>query len=338
MGVGGKRRREFLRETGAVVGTVALAGCIDANRRNDVSETLEIGVGSLRLSEQLLLGEMFYAVLDQKTTHTLFDELDYGNNAEVFEGFTKQRAYEGRRDLRQTQQRVFHVYPDYTGTLWQANPPFNTETKPTPQAQYEAVKEQMEAEYDLEILEMTPFENSFELAIRPPVAERTGIKTISHLAGYINDGNYDITVAMQNDFYNRTDGWPRLKQHYEFKERQVNQWVNQEDGIVRTPFGAESAYLKQGSVDIGLVYTTDPEVDDYGLTLLEDDSSFWPYYNIVPVVAREVGTEEVKAQLNAVIGTLDDVETMRGLNRRVVVNSESPEVVAQSFLRERGVL
>jgi osmoprotectant transport system substrate-binding protein len=327
-----------LRETTALVGALSLAGCIDANKGDARSGGLEIGVGSLRLSEQQLLGEMFYAVLDQKTRHTLFDELDYGSNAEVFEAFTNRKAYENRSDLRQSRQRAFHVYPDYTGTMWQANPPFNEDPKPTPQAQYDAVKEEMEAVYDLEILEMTPFENSFELAIRQPVAERTGIETISDLASYVNGGNYDITVGMQDDFYTRTDGWPRLKEQYEFEKGPVNEWIRNENGIVQTPFGAESVYLKQGSIDIGLVYTTDPEVDDEGIRLLADDRSFWPYYNIVPVVAEEVATEEVKMQLNAVIGALNDVETMRSMNRRVVLDGDAPEEVAHSFLHERGVL
>lgn len=332
-------RRQVVKRAGAVGIASSLAGCQETNTQTtETDQSLEIGVGSWSFAEQYILGQMFYAMLSEQTEHQLFREIGYGSNAAVFEGFTARRAYEDRTDLSDPDERAFHVYADYTGTMWQANPPTNEQPKQTPESQYTAVKAQMETEYDLSVLDMTPFQNSFAFAMKPEDAETYGIETLSDLAASVNSGNYELTVAMQQDFYDRTDGWTRLKEHYGFNDEQANTWENQQDGIELTEIGAEAGYLNQGQVDIGLVYTTDPQIDEYGLTIIEDDQQFWPYYNIVPVVANEVAVPDVKTQLNSVIGALTSVSTMRRLNGRVINDGADPAKVARSYLESEGLL
>lgn len=333
-----RSRRGFLTAAAA-----ASAGCLGSPGTSGNGDTLEIGVGSWNYAEQYILGNMFHTVLAEQTDYNLFEEIDYGNNDEVFEGFTATYAYEAlpERDpgLNPPDTRDFHVYPDYTGTMWQANPPFEDEPAgDSSQEQYEATREQMESAYDLELLEMAPFENSFEFAIEPETSETKDIETLSDIAAYVNSGNYNLTVAMQWDFYNRADGWPQLVDEYGFDTDALETWEMTHNGVELTEIGTETEYLAQGQVDIALLYTTDPEIELRELLVLEDDEQFWPYYNLVPVVASEVVSEEIRTHLNAVVDAIDGVSEMRSLNKRVIKDEQQPRDVARSFLRNEGVI
>jgi len=299
----------------------------------------QITVGSWTYTEQVILGYLSYEILDANTDITVVDEVDYGNNAEVFEGFTRTNAYADRDDLPDPETRAFQTYWDYTGTMWAANPPTHSDPiLASSQAQYDAVKEEMESEYDLTILEMTSFENSFGWAGDPEFIDETGIETVSALAEYVNSGNYDVTIAIQSDFYNRTDGWQAMLDHYEFEDSAVQTWENDHDGVVRTEIGVEASEVDQGNANIGLVYTTDATINEYDLRIIEDDQAFWPFYNLTPVVADEAATDPVITELNKLPSALGDATTMRRLNGRVSIDEEDPQAVARSFLSDEGLI
>jgi glycine betaine/choline ABC-type transport system substrate-binding protein len=317
-------RRRFLQVGGTVVGASGLAGCLGNIRGQggDDEETLEIAVGSWNVMETIIVGYMFYDVINENTQHTVVDQMNYGNNEETWEGF---------------KNRAFHTYLDYTGTMWLTKEPVGEEALDDPQEQYEAVKEQMERAHDLRLLEMADFGNSFALAAPPATLSAADIETLSDLAAYVNAGNYDLQVAMQEDFYTRNDGWFELTDHYGFDEQALQEWESQ-GGVVQTDIGIEASLVDRGDVDIGLVYMTDAQPEFYNLELIEDDESFWPPYNLVPVVAEEKATETVVAELNKVLRALADATTMQNLNGRVTIDDEPPHEVATSFLQTADVI
>ena len=69
----------------------------------------------------------------------------------------------------------------------------------------------------------------------------------------------------------RGDGWPGLRSRYSLPQKNV--------------FGMDHdlAYrgVKDGSVHITDIYTTDAEIDYYGLQTLEDDRHYFPVYRAV---------------------------------------------------------
>jgi osmoprotectant transport system substrate-binding protein len=60
------------------------------------------------------------------------------------------------------------------------------------------------------------------------------------------------------------------------------------------------AAFKNGSIQIGLVFTTDSDLKALGLVLLQDDKNMTAADNVLPIVRQTVATDEVKTVLNNV--------------------------------------
>jgi osmoprotectant transport system substrate-binding protein len=56
--------------------------------------------------------------------------------------------------------------------------------------------------------------------------------------------------------------------------------------------------FKNGSIQIGLVFTTDADLKSLGLVVLEDDKHMTAADNVVPVIRQPAATDEVKTVLN----------------------------------------
>jgi osmoprotectant transport system substrate-binding protein len=74
------------------------------------------------------------------------------------------------------------------------------------------------------------------------------------------------------------------------------------------------------------------------LFVLEDDKHYFPPYEAVPVVRREMLQRhpEVKQALDQLAGTISD-EEMRVLNYAVDGQHRDPTQVAREFLRSKGL-
>lgn len=95
--------------------------------------------------------------------------------------------------------------------------------------------------------------------------------------------------------------------------------------------------LKQGAIDVALLFSTDGTVEREGFVVLEDDKGLQAADNITPLVNEEVLDGEVEELLNAVSAALT-TDTMTELNARVNVDLEDPADVAAEFLEENGLL
>jgi len=86
-------------------------------------------------------------------------------------------------------------------------------------------------------------------------------------------------------------------------------------------------------------FSTDGLLEEFKLTVLEDDQHFFPPYYAVPVIKEETLKEhpELEEVLNLLSGKLTD-EKMRELNYKVDSLNESPEKVAKDFLIEAGLI
>ena len=100
---------------------------------------------------------------------------------------------------------------------------------------------------------------------------------------------------------------------------------------------ATVAALKQGAVDVALLFSTDGTIGAQGLVVLEDDKGLQAADNITPLVNEEVVDDEVTELLNAVSAALT-TEVMTELNTRVGVDQEDPEDVATEFLEQEGLI
>jgi osmoprotectant transport system substrate-binding protein len=97
--------------------------------------------------------------------------------------------------------------------------------------------------------------------------------------------------------------------------------------------------LRNGYVDVALLFTTDPELIGSDLVKLTDDLSLQPAENVTPIVRREVIAgwgPEFEQVVNDVSSRLTTSE-LRQLNARAAEGIE-PSKVAQEWLTSWGYL
>ncbi|XKE46569.1 glycine betaine ABC transporter substrate-binding protein [Halomonas organivorans] len=270
----------------------------------------EIVVGGKNFTEQQILASM--------TTQYL-EGLGYD---------VESRAGMGSAVLRQAQENgQIDLYWEYTGTSL-IN--YNDVTESlSPEETYQRVKE-LDAEKGLVWLEPSAANNTYALAMREESVEETGIDSLSRLAQAVNDDE-ELTFAMNAEFYAREDGWRPLQQAYDFR-------VGRAD-VKRMDSGLVYQALRDGQVDVGLVFATDGRIPAFDFQVLEDDQAFFPAYALTPVVREETleANPELAEQMNALSALLND-QTMATLNARVDVERETIEDVARTFLEAQELL
>ncbi|MCL7940958.1 glycine betaine ABC transporter substrate-binding protein [Halomonas sp. ATCH28] len=284
--------------------SLALAGAMTT------AGAAEITVGGKNFTEQQILSNM--------TTQYL-EGLGYD---------VENRSGMGSAVLRQAQENgQIDLYWEYTGTsLINYN---DVTERLSPEDTYARVKE-LDAEKGLVWLEPSDANNTYALAMREEDAEERGIATLSDLAQAVNDGE-DLTFALNAEFYAREDGWRPLQEAYDFQ-------VDRGD-VRRMDSGLVYPALRDGDVEVGLVFATDGRIPAFNFHVLEDDQNYFPAYALTPVVRQETLEEspELAEQMNELSALLDD-ETMAELNARVDVERENIEDVARTFLENNELL
>nr|WP_300310480.1 glycine betaine ABC transporter substrate-binding protein [Halomonas sp.] len=270
----------------------------------------EIVVGGKNFTEQQILASMTSQYLEQ-----------LGYDIET-------RAGMGSAVLRQAQENgQIDLYWEYTGTSL-IN--YNDVTESLSlEDTYDKVKE-LDGEKGLVWLEPSEANNTYALAMRSDSVKETGIKTLSDLAAAINEED-SLSFAMNAEFYAREDGWRPLQQAYDFRVGRSN--------VKRMDSGLVYPALRDGQVDVGLVFATDGRIPAFDFTVLKDDQDFFPAYSLAPVVRQETldANPELAGQMNKLSALLDD-DTMAELNAQVDVERRTIEDVANTFLEANELL
>lgn len=269
----------------------------------------EIVVGGKNFTEQQILASM---------TGQYLEGLGY----EV-----EERSGMGSAVLRQAQENgQIDLYWEYTGTsLINYN---DVSERLSPEDTYARVKE-LDAEKGLVWLEPSAANNTYALAMREADAQERGIASLSDLAQAVNDDK-GLSFALNAEFYARDDGWRPLQKAYDFR-------VGRAD-VKRMDSGLVYQALRDGQVDVGLVFATDGRIPAFDFTVLEDDKGYFPAYALTPVVRDESlkANPELESQMNALSAELND-DTMASLNAQVDVEKKTIEQVAEDFLKEHGL-
>lgn len=300
--------RKKLRVTlGLIAAAGAALGGLTACS-SDTGNGTTITVGSKDFSENIVLAEMFSALLAEGG-YNVKESLNLGGTQVVFAAMES-----GKVD----------IYPEYTGTglttQLAADPLFDADEV------YNAVKEGFAEKWDIRWLEPYKINNTWCLAVTREASEEHGIESISDLAA--NNGKLDM--ALTQEFIAREDGLPGLSAKY--------------GGL---QFASEKAFaiglgyqaIANGDADGGVCFRTDGQIADQDLVVLEDDKSYWPPYYVAPIVRGEVldAYPDIAEILAPLEGVLDE-ETMRELNWKVDGDKQNPEQVAKEFLTEKGLL
>jgi osmoprotectant transport system substrate-binding protein len=95
--------------------------------------------------------------------------------------------------------------------------------------------------------------------------------------------------------------------------------------------------LKNGQIDIGLVFSSDPSIETLKLKVLEDDKLLQASDNIVPVLNKKVAQTEAINALNGLMAVLTQDDLVR-LNKLVQVDHQAAAAVARGFLQEKSLI
>jgi len=268
-----------------------------------------IVVGGKNFTEQLLLAEVTTQLLKKK-----------GFEVEKRDGL-------GSQVLRDAQVNgQVDLYWEYTGTsLVTYN---KVKERLSAKETYDRVKE-LDAKIGIIWLQPSTANNTYALAVRSDDAKTAGIKTLSDLAGVFN-ARKPVSIAIDAEFSGRPDGLPGLQSTYGFKAGRAN--------LKSMDAGLTYPALRDGQVDVALVFATDGRIQAFNFRVLGDDKEFFPNYAAVPVVRTEVlkANPALEEALNALSGKLSD-PVLQKLNAKVDVDKTPIEEVARQFLSENGL-
>ena len=279
-----------------------LASC-NPVRRNQVV------VGSKNFTEQLILGEMIAQQLEAKT------KLRVERHFYLAGTFICQQAMlAGRID----------IYPEYTGTALTAV--LKQESARNPQEVYARVKDGYEKRFGLEVGQPLGFNDTFAIEIRGEDARRLHLETISEAATYTPQWK----PGFGYEFMERPDGYKGLVATYGLRFAAPPRIMD---------LGLLNRALKDRQVDLIAGNTTDGLIDAFDFFVLQDDRSYFPPYEAVPIIRRQTLTRypEIAVAMYGLAGKISE-EEMRQLNYAVDGQHHDATEVVRGFLRGKGLV
>ena len=278
-----------------------LSGCSKSGDKNKVI------IGGKQYTEAQLTSEIIAQLLEAKTDLTVERKYDMPS------AICFQSLKNGDID----------IYPEYTGGMLLAY--LNQEIAPGTDAQttYDLAKKGFSDEFDLIVLEPLGFNNTYANAISREFAEANNIKTNSDLAAFTKDLKY----GAEHSFFDRADGFENMcaTYGYEFKD----------NNIIKMDVALKYQSLRQGQMDVCCVYTTDGELENFDLTVLEDDKNFFPAYYCCPVVRKD--TLEKYPEIAEALAVLKNCVTEQDMIRyNALVDSGKMDIpaAAAGFIEE----
>lgn len=205
------------------------------------------------------------------------------------------------------------VYPEYTGTISEV-------ILGRPQLKSLADIRAAIDDQGLRLLDPIGFNNAYAIAASTRSAKRYSLQKISDL----KDAP-PLRIAFPHEFMNRQDGWPGLKARY---------GLELEAGSIEHSLAYEA--INTDKVDIIAVYTTDGQIVQSDLVILEDDLDFFPRYFAAFLTRKDVDPDALRL-LQALSGRIDD-QRMRELNLQVLDPNLSYAAIASRFLRQEGLV
>lgn len=256
-------------------------------------------VGSANFPENVLLGSIYSQALKAKGVKVQ-EKFNIGSR-EVLYG--------------QLQSGNLTVLPEYNGSLLAYLDPKSTAV--TTQDVNAALTTTLPA--SLGVLESSPAEDKDSLSVTQESADKDNLKSIADLAAKAGE----FTIGGPPEFKSRRE--QQLKEVYglTFKE-----WKPTADTTANA--------LKDGGIQVGNVFTTDPKIVQYKLVPLADPKNIFGAQNVTPLVYKSGVDATATAALNAVSAKLDTAGLM-AMMKRVSVDKEDPSAVAKDWLKSNGL-
>ena len=265
-----------------------------------LAQASPVRIGSKVFTESVILGELAKAIAGQA-----------GVNA------VHQRELGGTSILwKALQQGDIDVYSEYTGTITH-----ELLKNVAPDADIPTLRERLKP-LGIGITDSLGFNNTYAIGMLTDKAAQLHISKLSDLAAHP-----DLRFGFSNEFIDRTDGWPGIRQRYGLPQTQVR--------------GLDHALayraVASNAVDAIDLYSTDAEIPYYHLRTLDDDRHYFPRYEAVYLyrLALVKSAPPFVTALQKLAGRIDE-NTMRQMNAKVKLQRAKEDVVVAAFLGIRA--
>ncbi|MFG1945015.1 ABC transporter substrate-binding protein [Nonomuraea sp. NPDC048826] len=302
-------RRMFGTAAVLLSAALALAGCGGGGGGDNPLQTTSaapsgsasgggtVVIGSFDFDESVLLASIYAQALEAKGVQ-VEEKPRIGSREVVYD---------------QVKSGGLTVVPEYNGNLLAYVD--KESTAATADDVNAALKEKLPPE--LEVLDSSPAEDKDTLSVTKETAQTTA--TMEDLAKV----SKDMVVGGPPEFKSR---WEKpFKDVYgiEFKE-----WK---------PTGPTTAdAIKDGSIQVGNVFSTDPKMTANDLVPLEDTKNIFPAQNVTPLVNKAAVDDTVRTTLNGISAKLT-TDSLLEMMQKIAVNKDEPATVAKEWLTSNGL-
>jgi osmoprotectant transport system substrate-binding protein len=267
---------------------------------------LTVGVSGA-FPENQLVAEMYAQVLEN-AGYTVARQLDLGTRE-----LSDQALYSGEIDIK----------PEYLGFELPALDP-KADTTGTPE-EIAAMLGPLLEDKGVKLLDFSPANSTNAFVVTQETADSLGLASMSDLAPVAGD----LTLGAPPECPKRPFCIPGLQKAYgitfgDFKP---------------LDFGGPQtvAAIESGAVDVGLLFSLDPTIEDKGWIALTDDQGLQAAGNFAAEIREDATNPEIEGLLNSVTATLTD-EGMRAIVTKVAIDKEDVGDVATEYLTEQGLL
>lgn len=216
------------------------------------------------------------------------------------------------------------IYPEFSGTITSSLLKNQVQVSNDPLEVYEAAKEGILNQDKLVYLKPMEYQNTYALAVKKDYANKYDLKTISDLSKVEDSAVAGFTL----EFNDRDDGNKGLKSLYKL-----------ELNVKTLEPNLRYQAINGGNVQIVDAYSTDSELIEYDLVVLEDDKQLFPPYQGAPLMRKDTLEKypELEEILNKLAGQIS-AEEMSRMNYQVKVDKRSASEVAHEYLVNKGLV
>lgn len=293
---------------GLVLATTTLAACSSS------PDNPEITIGAFNFTESQILAEIYGEALSAG-----------GYEVSVLQSTNREVL------LPALAAGEVQIVPEYLGTFTEFLNIAENGPEAGPAANGNVDQTYQEAEalaglLGISVLTPSPAADQNAFAVRADLASTHDLVTLSDLAALSKTTN--IRLGGPPECPQRPFCQPGLEETY---------------GLVFSEFTPLDAggpltkeALAQGSIDVGLVFSSDGGIVANDFVVLEDDLKLQQVDNIVPAVLSSILSPELSSILNAVSAAMT-TEDLIAMNKAVDIDRRKPAEVAAEFLAAKGL-
>jgi osmoprotectant transport system substrate-binding protein len=267
-------------------------------------------MGSANFPEQVILGELYSQVLEAN-------------------GFTVDRHLNlGTREIVEPalESGQIDMYPEYLATVLTFVTKDSSKASSDPAATAKALQDAF-APKNITVLDFAQAQDQNGFAVTQQTAQKYTLKTISDLQPVAGE----LVLGGPPECPQRPFCLLGLQQTYGLNFKDFKP--------LDTGGPLTVAALESGQIDVGELFTTDPNIALKNFVLLDDDKHLQLADNVAPIVRNDVlnRAPEIRQLANSVSSKLTTPD-LTDMNKQVGIDHKDAKDVAAAYLKDKGII